>query len=90
MLSRYEEYGSEELAFEILFAYQMEQVGDAVQYEVSVNANSQKTVDFQVTSNSINLNIELFRVGVNKGIKELQKQSDGFFCISFFNVLSRL
>lgn len=76
LLSRYKENGSEELAFEILFAYQMEQVGDAVQYEVSVNADSQKTVDFQVTANSINLNIELFRVGVNKGIKELQKQNE--------------
>lgn len=71
LLAKWHERGDEEIRFEILFAYWCERRNLSLNYEVNVNLENDKTVDFNfVTEGCVTVNLELVRPDLNKGIKE--------------------
>ncbi len=64
-----------DIEFEILFAHQCESNDLQLSYEVSINPENDKTVDFSAELNSVQLNMELVRVGHNIEISALIKAS---------------
>jgi len=67
---------SKDFEFEILLAHQCESNNLELSYEESVNPENEKTVDFATTLGDIKINIELVRVGLNKGIRALQESKN--------------
>lgn len=71
LLSRWHERNDEDIRFEVLFAYWCDSRELYLKYEVGVNPNNDKTVDFNFTTQTgVNVNLELVRPDLNKGIRD--------------------
>ena len=71
LLAMWYERNDDEIRFEVLFAYWCERRNLSLNYELNVNPENDKTVDFNfVTENGVTVNLELVRPDLNKGIKE--------------------
>lgn len=71
LLTNWRERNDNEIGFEVLFAYWCERRELSLNYEVNANPDNDKTVDFHFsTVNGINVNIELVRPDLIKGIKD--------------------
>lgn len=71
LLIKWHDRNDGEIRFEVLFAYWCEKRGLSLNYEVNVNPDNDKTVDFNfITNNDVTVNLELVRPDLNKGIKE--------------------
>lgn len=71
LLSKWRETGDNDIRFEVLFAYWCEKHDLSLNYEVNVNSDNEKTVDFNlVTNNNVTVNLELVRPDLNKGIRD--------------------
>ena len=71
LLAKWRERNDDEIRFEVLFAYWCEEKCLSLNYEVNVNPDNDKTVDFNfVTDNDVTVNLELVRPDLNKGIRE--------------------
>jgi len=71
LLVKWRERNDDEIRFEVLFAYWCEEKCLSLNYEVNVNPDNDKTVDFNfVTNNDVTVNLELVRPDLNKGIRE--------------------
>lgn len=71
LLAKWHERNDDEIRFEVLFAYWCESRDLSLNYEVGVNPDNDKTVDFNFTTNNdVTVNIELVRPDLNKGIRD--------------------
>jgi hypothetical protein len=71
LLANWHQRNDDETRFEVLFAFWCESRGLTLNYEVSVNPDNDKTIDFNfITNNDVTINLELVRPDLNKGIKD--------------------
>jgi len=70
LLAKWYERNDDEIRFEILFAFWCENRNLTLNYEIGVNSDNDKTVDFNfITNNGVFVNLELVRPGLNTGIR---------------------
>jgi hypothetical protein len=70
LLAKWHERNDDEIRFEVLFAYWCESRSLSLNYEVRVNPDNEKTVDFNFsTNNNVTVNLELVRPDLNIGIR---------------------
>ena len=71
LIAKWHERNDDEIRFEVLFAFWCDSRGLSLNYEVGVNPDNDKTVDFNFTTkNDITVNLELVRPDLNKGIRD--------------------
>ncbi len=76
LVGKWEKTRNLDYGFEILFAHQCESNGLELTHETSANQSNEKTVDFSTIIDGITLNVELVRIGINKGIRELKRSDE--------------
>lgn len=84
LVERWEREENPDIGFEVVVAAELIGERISLNYEVSVNPENQKTVDFQFNFVDIGCNLELVRIGLNDTLASIREtcESSGFILAS--------
>lgn len=84
IVERWETQQSPDISFELTVAAELLEEGIELQYEVNVNSDNDKSVDFQFQVSNKYCNLELVRIGLNETLASIREscESAGFILTS--------